>query len=215
MPVLSSRCEQLRAADLIDYQAVMAIDPDIHSGLDQLPYDYPSFVTGPGIRGYIYTMGTRVVGFASIHLVDGKQTLTGLAGRFSPDCRAEGMYARFARSMLQGYQGLPELRYNTQTIADYGTLVARPRKWLQGGRKVLDKDVHWEFPAGKIPSNILTPADDEELCIAELSDYQAVMGIDPNIHMGLDRLPYHYPSYVHGPGVRAFIYKKGNKVSVV
>ncbi|KAK7493595.1 hypothetical protein BaRGS_00015107 [Batillaria attramentaria] len=119
MPVLSSRCEQLRAADLIDYQAVMAIDPDIHSGLDQLPYDYPSFVTGPGIRGYIYTMG--------------------LAGRFSPDCRAEGMYARFARSMLQGYQGLPELRYNTQTIADYGTLVARPRKWLQGGRKVLDK----------------------------------------------------------------------------
>ncbi|KAK7479551.1 hypothetical protein BaRGS_00029188 [Batillaria attramentaria] len=51
----------------------------------------------------------------------------------------------------------------------------------------------------------------EEICVASLSDYQAVVDIDKHVCHGLDRLPGQFSSYVDGPGVQGYTYKKGGR----
>lgn len=89
--------EQVCETSLSDREAVVNIDSDAFHGLDDVPDRYESLVTGPGVNGYILKKGDRVVGFVSVQLVDGGQTLATTGGRIAPDCRSGGMYGRFRR----------------------------------------------------------------------------------------------------------------------
>ncbi|KAK7479549.1 hypothetical protein BaRGS_00029186, partial [Batillaria attramentaria] len=52
----------------------------------------------------------------------------------------------------------------------------------------------------------------EQLCVAGVDDYQAVLDIDTEVYHGLDYLPATFPKLVAGPGVRAYLYKLGDRV---
>nr|KAG5694024.1 hypothetical protein BaRGS_002478 [Batillaria attramentaria] len=95
----------MRAATLSDYNAVVAIDRDVYSGLDYLPATYPTLLQKPGSSAYVYEKGERVVGFVIADLVDGGQTLVTSAARIAADCRKGGMYSRFIRQVFQQFRG--------------------------------------------------------------------------------------------------------------
>ncbi|KAK7500399.1 hypothetical protein BaRGS_00008306 [Batillaria attramentaria] len=64
--------------------------------------------------------------------------------------------------------------------------------------------------------SILKPGDcrdDEELCVASVSDREAVMAIEPAAFAGYDYLPTTYHEFVAGPGVTGYVYKKRGKVA--
>ncbi|KAK7479575.1 hypothetical protein BaRGS_00029212, partial [Batillaria attramentaria] len=91
----------MRAATLSDYNAVVAIDRDVYSGLDYLPATYPTLLQKPGSSAYVYEKGERVVGF----VVGSGQTLVTSAARIAADCRKGGMYSRFIRQVFQQFRG--------------------------------------------------------------------------------------------------------------
>lgn len=130
--------EELCVAGLGDYQSVVDIDRDVYYGLDDLPDKYPSLVTGRNVQGYIYKKRGRLVGFVSVQLVDGGQTLTTTAGRIAPDCRGVGMYGRFTRRVYQLYRHHPDLRYMAMSVDD-GNMADRGARMLKTYRKVFQK----------------------------------------------------------------------------
>lgn len=63
--------------------------------------------------------------------------------------------------------------------------------------------------------SLLKPGDcgeDEELCVANIADKDAVMGIEPEELSGFDYVPYTYEKLVSGPGSAGYIYKKQGQV---
>ncbi|KAK7493594.1 hypothetical protein BaRGS_00015106 [Batillaria attramentaria] len=143
--------EELCLAGPSDYQAVVDIDHNIYCGFDALPYHYPSFIQGPGVRGYIYKKGNRVVAFVSAHLVDGGQTLTGTSGRLAPDCRGSGTFGRFLRSVYQQYREAPDLRFIT-TATGSGIMTVHGHRMLKMfPTKILEKvEKYWTIDAGAL-----------------------------------------------------------------
>ncbi|KAK7479574.1 hypothetical protein BaRGS_00029211 [Batillaria attramentaria] len=53
--------EHLCLATLNDYDAVMAIDRNVYSGLDYLPSSYTAIVQNRGTSAFVYRKGKRVV----------------------------------------------------------------------------------------------------------------------------------------------------------
>ncbi|KAK7099309.1 uncharacterized protein [Littorina saxatilis] len=58
------------------------------------------------------------------------------------------------------------------------------------------------------------PESDEELSEASMDDMQAVVNMCGDVYHGIDYLPSTFPHLLHGPGVKAFVYKvKGELVA--
>ncbi|KAK7493567.1 hypothetical protein BaRGS_00015079 [Batillaria attramentaria] len=374
---------ELAVAQLSDYQAVMDIDQNLFSGTDRLTYHYPSYLIGPGVKGYVLKKENKVVGFVSIWRVDGGETISATAARITPGVRYGGMFARFFQALARVYVNLPEkaisftiresgveavghkvlnkykqiygkefrtwdvdvgalsktseiqqiascelrqlsrddvitmlnrgpdrlrhlfpnervlgvphmtpcrvvpanvnviLESNNVLLASGETSTPHHIDSLYPGTLLTDGSYYYcnrgvcysleifgtgtteelrshlawhlnrlasfagdyggalsvyypdsmadqivtlveRFPVtpcakdlkaqGQAPPHVPTPPDDEELAVAQLSDYQAVLDIDHDVFRGTDRLRYHYPSYIHGPGLKGFIYKKEEKV---
>nr|KAG5704327.1 hypothetical protein BaRGS_012636 [Batillaria attramentaria] len=209
---------ELAVAQLSDYQAVMDIDQNLFSGTDRLTYHYPSYLIGPGVKGYVLKKENKVVGFVSIWRVDGGETISATAARITPGVRYGGMFARFFQALARVYANLPEKAISF-TIRESGVEAVGHKvlnKYKQIYGKLSRDDVITMLnrvkAQGQAPPHVPTPPDDEELAVAQLSDYQAVLDIDHDVFRGTDRLRYHYPSYIHGPGLKGFIYKKEEKV---
>nr|KAG5709097.1 hypothetical protein BaRGS_028553 [Batillaria attramentaria] len=74
-----------------------------------------------------------------------------------------------------------------------------------------------DIPMSEAKFSILKPGDcrdDEELCVASVSDREAVMAIEPAAFAGYDYLPTTYHKFVAGPGVTGYVYKKRGKVDL-
>ncbi|KAK7500396.1 hypothetical protein BaRGS_00008303 [Batillaria attramentaria] len=106
-----SEDEQLCLATLSDYDAVMAIDRNVYSGLDYLPHGYPTLLQKPGVSAFVLKKGGRVVGFITAEFIDGGQTLLTSAGRIATDCREGGLFSRFTKSVFEQFRGSRGLKY--------------------------------------------------------------------------------------------------------
>nr|KAG5694022.1 hypothetical protein BaRGS_002476 [Batillaria attramentaria] len=132
--------EEICVANLSDYQAVVDIDNHVCHGLDRLPGQFSSYVDGPGVQGYTYKKGERIVGFVSALLMDGGLTLGTTAGRLAPDCRGSGMYGRFKRRLLeQYYREHPETLHYTITVDNTNNKAETDTRLLAKFARVLEK----------------------------------------------------------------------------
>nr|KAG5709098.1 hypothetical protein BaRGS_028554 [Batillaria attramentaria] len=134
--------EELCVASVSDREAVMAIEPEGYAGYDYLPTKYEQFISGPpGVTGYLYKKQGKVVGFFSILLADGGQTLVTTAGRISMEWRGDGMYGRFKRRVFQRcLDAYPDLRYAVMGTHNLNWDI-NGNKLQKVYKKLLEKDI--------------------------------------------------------------------------
>ncbi|KAK7500395.1 hypothetical protein BaRGS_00008302 [Batillaria attramentaria] len=129
--------EELCQATLEDREAVMGIDRNVYQGEDYLQTLYADHVTGPGMTGYLYKKQGNVVGFLSVQLIDGGQTLLTCAGRIAAEYRDGGMYGRFTRRVFHEYRNFPGVRHVVMTVNDLN-MAAIGQKLLKTYRIVME-----------------------------------------------------------------------------
>ncbi|XP_025085443.1 probable N-acetyltransferase 16 [Pomacea canaliculata] len=132
--------EEVCVASLADRDSVVAIDDDVYSGLDYLPATYPSLVEGPGVRGYLYKKGGRIVAFLNTQLIDGGRTVIHSTARVAPEYRESGVFGRFHRLIRSNYIGTPNICYIALTVTDI-TMTAIGQKLLRTYRQVTEKTI--------------------------------------------------------------------------
>ncbi|KAK7500398.1 hypothetical protein BaRGS_00008305 [Batillaria attramentaria] len=134
--------EELCVATVDDFDVVVNISPDDNSGIDYLPYRYHPLVKGPGVTGFLYKIGHKVVAFQCAQLVDGGQTLLLNAGRVTPGTRGVGVFGRFTRRLFQHFmdQKLPHLKH-VRMIVNNVNMDSNGHKILKSYRIIMERTV--------------------------------------------------------------------------